>query len=462
MRTHRRINFWICGLFLLTALTASSAFAAEWQAVLGVGGEVYVAKTGAYGQLFPGVKPSEAAHRVLVLEVTPPGEATRRILVPGTDDAEEEKAPALIYEDRSQTLYLVWQSQFSIHPILRLTAYDGEWWPKPLEITGNPFAPKTSPQLALTRDSYKEMVNPDELATRHRTILHLIWEEEAAGGMLETFYSPIVFVDGVYIGRNPVFQLDELLRSEEADAAAALTAPSSLVRSPTIQSGRDGRTVVIAYVSSMSGRLVSVEVDALPQELGDIGDKARSHIIDLGRELRDLPRDLPAIAGKARSHIIDLGRAFHREIIDSVAAQVYTKIVESTETDIESIGDKARSHIIDLGAKLSGRGLRNPGKAPAKIAEISSAGSGEGGTMLLQVRAASSRPAPQIDAAEPVLFLSESGEEVLIAWQEHKQNRVLYRDSKGDDWNGVREIKLSDSLPLSRAYEILRQRVRNR
>ena len=461
MRTHGRINFWLCGLFLWTA---SSAFAAEWQAVLGAGGEMYVAKTGAYGQLFPGVRPADAANRVLVLEVTPPGEPTRRILVPGTDDAEEEKAPAMIYEDRSQTVYLVWQSQFSIHPILRLTAYDGEWWPKPLEITGNPFAPKTSPQLALTRDSYKEMVTPDELVTRHRTMLHLLWEEEAAGGMLETFYSPIVFVDGVYIGRNPVFQLDEFLQSEEANATAALTAPSSLVRSPTIQSGRDGRTVVIAYVSSVSGRLVSVEVDALPQELGHIGDKARSHIIDLGRELRDLPRDLPAIAGKARSHIIDLGRAFHREIIDSVAAQVYTKIVESDETDIESIADTARSHIIDLGAKLSARGLRNPGKAPAKIAEIASPASGEdeGGTMLLQIRAASSRPAPQIDAAEPVVFLSESGEEVLIAWQDHKQNRVFYRDTKGDDWNGVREIKLSDSLPLSRAYEVLRQRVRNR
>ncbi|HYO16699.1 MAG TPA: hypothetical protein VE685_26175 [Thermoanaerobaculia bacterium] len=460
MRTHGRIILWICGFFL----TASSAFAAEWQAVLGANGEVYVAKTGAYGQLFHGVRPSDAANRVLVLEVTPPGEATRRILVPGTDDTEEEKAPALIYEDRSETVYLVWQSQFSIHPILRLTAYDGEWWPKPLEITGNPFAPKTSPQLALTRDSYKEMVTENELVTRQRTILHLLWEEEkAAGDMLETFYSPIVFVDGVYIGRNPVFQLDELLRSEEADATAALSAPSSLVRSPTIQSGRDGRTVVIAYVSSMSGRLVSVEVDALPQELGNIADKARSHIIDLGRELRDLPRDLPSIAGKARSHIIDLGRAFHREIIDSVAAQVYTKIIESDAPDIESFADKARSHIIDLGAKLSARGLRNPGKVPAKIAEIASFGPDEeGGTMLLQVRAASSRPAPQIDAAEPVLFLSESGEEVLIAWQDHKQNRVLYRDSKGADWNGVREIKLSDSLPLSRAYEVLRQRVRNR
>lgn len=459
MRTHGRINFWICGLFL----TASSAIAAEWQAVLGAGGEMYVAKTGVYGQLFPGVRPSEAAHRVLVLEVTPPGEATRRILVPGTNDAEEEKAPAVIYEDRSETVYLVWQSQFSIHPILRLTAFDGEWWPKPLEITGNPFAPKTSPQLALTRDSYKETVAEGELATRHRTILHLIWEEESAGGMLETFYSPIVFVDGVYRG-NPVYHLDGLLQSEQADATAALAVSPSLVRSPTIQSGRDGRTVVIAYVSSLSGRLVSIEVDALPQELGHIADKARSHIIDLGRELRDLPRDLPAIATKARSHIIDLGRAFHREIIDSVAAQVYTKILESDASDdIESIADKARSHIIDLGAKLSARGLRNPGKTPAKIAEIpSSAPDEEGGTMLLQVRAASSRPAPQIDAAEPVLFLSESGEEVLIAWQDAKQNRVLYRDSTGNDWNGVREIKLSDSLPLSRAYEVLRQRVRNR
>jgi hypothetical protein len=456
MRTHGRVFALIVGL----SLTAPSAFAADWQAVLGAGGEVYVAKTGTYGQLFRGVKPAEAGNRVLALEVTAPGEAPQRLLVPGTQDAEEEKAPALLYEDRSQTLYLVWQSQISIHPILRLTAYDGKWWSRPLEITGNPFAPKTSPQLALTRDSYLDVAG-EEAVTRHRTILHLLWEEEAAGDLLKTFYSPIVFVEGVYIGRNPVFVLDDLLEIGGADATAALSAPSSLVRSPTIQSGRDGRTVVIAYVSPENGRLVSVEVDVLPQELGSIADKARSHIIDLGRELRNLPRDLPEVAAKARSHIIDLGRAFHREVIDSLATQVYVKILESDESDIESIADKARSHIIDLGAKLSARGLRNPGK-PAKIAEIAGAAPDETGTMLLQVRVAASRPAPQIDAAEPVLFLSESGQEVLIAWPDQKQNRVLYRDSRGEDWNGVREVKLSESLPLARAYEILRQRVRNR
>jgi hypothetical protein len=460
MRTHGRVIAFMFGLLL----TASSAFAAEWQAVLGAEGEVYVAKTGTYGQLFPGAKAADASKRVLALEVTPPGGAPQRLLVPGTDDAVEEKAPALLYEERSQTLYLVWQSEISsIHPILRLTAYDGQWWSRPLEITGNPFAPKTSPQLALTRDSYAEMNAEDETVTRQRTILHLIWEEEAAGDLLKTFYSPIVFVDGVYIGGNPVYDLDEILQAEESSAAAALAASSSLVRSPTIQSGRDGRTVVIGYVSAVSGQLASVEVDALPQELGNIADKARSHIIDLGRELRDLPRDLPEIATKARSHIIDLGRAYHREVIDSVAAQVYTKILESDATDIESVARKARSHIIDLGAKLSGRGLRNPGKVPAKIAEISSTGPDEeGSTMLLKIRVAASRPAPQIDAAEPVLFLSESGEEVLVAWQDQKLNKVLYRDTEGDGWNGTREIKLSDSLPLARAYEVLRQRVRNR
>ena len=106
---------------------------------------------------------------------------------------------------------------------------------------------------------------------------------------------------------DPLFDLTALDPSS-GFATTFEVAPD--LRAPMIQKGRDGRTVVIAYVSSVSGRLVSVEIDALPQELGHIADKARSHIIDLGREFRDLPRDLPSIAGKARSHIIDLGRAF--------------------------------------------------------------------------------------------------------------------------------------------------------
>lgn len=469
MSKDRRVFAWAIGF---TLMTASAAFPAERQAVLGADGAVYVAKTGTYGQLFPGGKGTAATDPVVALEVTRPGSPVQRILVPSTANSEVEKSPSLLYEDNSETLFLVWQSAInSIHPILQLSGFDGSTWSEPIEVTGNPFAPKTSPQMAITRDTFGDLNEEGELVVRQRTFLHLIWEEEVeTGGILETFYTPILFIDGSYLGWNPVYKLSSLDPAEAAVVAGPAGLSPALVRSPSLQGGRDGRTVVVAFVSSTKQRLISLEIDALPQEFSQLADKARSHIIDLGRRPNP-PRGLKAIADEARSHIIDLGRAFHTEIAESLANQVHEKILKSGTQDLSFLGEAARSHIIDLGAKLSGRGLRNPMKsaAVARTEEIRASAPGSPApeapqsSNFIQFRLASSRPAPEVGAVDADalrMFISESGENVLIAWPD--QNRVLYRDTRGDGWNAVREIKLSDSLDLAHAYEILERQVRSR
>lgn len=467
MSKDKRIFAWAIGFSLLTA---SAAFPTERQAVLGADGAVYMAKTGTYGELFPGAKAGNVADPVLALEVTKPGSPVQRILVPSTVNAEVEKSPSLLYEDQSGMVYLVWQSLNAVHPILRLSGFDGTEWSKPIEVTGNPFAPKTSPQMAITRDTFGELDAEGAVVVKHRTVLHLIWEEELeTGSVLETFYSPILFIDGVYLGWNPVYRLSSF---DPSEAAAGVAASPALVRSPTIQGGRDGRTVVVAFVSPAKQRLVTLEIDALPQEFSRLADKARSHIIDLGRR-PNVPRGLKAIADEAHAGVIDLGRAFHAEIAESLADQVYEKLMKSGTQDLEFLGGAARSHIIDLGAKLSGRGLRNPVKAASvsveRTVEVTPTAPGfpepdtPQSSNFLQFRLASSRPVPDVGAASAEtlrVFISESGDNVLIAWPE--KTRVLYRDTKGDDWNAVREIKLSDSFDLSRAYEILERQVRNR
>lgn len=467
MSKDKRVFAWTIGL---TLLTASAAFPSERQAVLGADGAVYMARTGTYGELFPGAKGGDATDPVLALEVTKPGSPVQRILVPSTVNAEVEKSPALLYEDQSETLYLVWQSLGVFHPILRLSGFDGTSWSEPIEVTGNPFAPKTSPQMAITRDTFGTLDAEGARVVKHRTILHLIWEEDLeTGGILETFYSPILFIDGVYLGWNPVYRLSSFDPSEAVTAGPPVS--SALVRSPTIQGGRDGRTVVVAFVSPATQRLVSLEIDALPQEFSQLADKARSHIIDLGRRPNP-PRGVKAIADEAHAGVVELGRAFHAEIAESLADQVYEKIMKGGTQDLEFLGGAARSHIIDLGAKFSGRGLRNQKAATVSVEKTvevtpTAPGSPEPDTPrssnFLQFRLASSRAVPEVGTASAEtlrVFISESGDNVLIAWPE--KNRVLYRDTKGDGWNDVREIKLSDSVDLSRAYEILERLVRNR
>src|SRR5206468_3348341 len=143
--------------------------------------------------------------------------------------------------------------------------------------------------------------------TKHRTSLHLLWQEEgAAAGSINTFYTPVIFVDGVFTGNNPVYDLSAFL-----PAGTAADIQPALLRAPTIQSGRDQRTVVVAFASQSTGQMATVEIDVLPEELSRLSEEARSHIIEIGAPL--YPGKLPDLAAKARSHIIEIGVAFHPE-----------------------------------------------------------------------------------------------------------------------------------------------------
>jgi hypothetical protein len=454
-----RKNSWI----LLAAGLALSApaLAASREAALGVDGEVYQVKSGAYGDLFPGVQELVKDNPVLAIDMTKPGAPPLRVLVPNTGDADLESSASLLYEQDSQTLFVLWESQNGLHPVLKLAGFDGSHWSTPILVTGNPFAPKTSPQLAITRESFEDTTEDEAVVTKHRTTLHLVWQEDgSAAGSLDTLYTPIVFIDGVYTGANPIYNLGDLLPENLTPGDANV--PASLLRAPIIQAGRDERTVVVAFASAATRQLVTVEVDVLPEQLSRLAEKARSHIIEIGRAL--FPADLPSLAEKARSHIIEIGVAFHPEVRGTLADQVKAAILAGGADTLEALAEKARSHIIEIGAKLSSRGLRNPGDAPAaKIVQIQGASNSPvvpPEPYLLQFRIASSRPAPRIGSGAVKLFVSEAGDDVLVSWA--LTDRVVYRISRDGGWSDPKELRFSDSLNLAKAYEILDQRVRNR
>ncbi len=442
---------------------AFAGLAADHETALGSGGEIYMVRTGTYGSLFPGKKDFPRDSAVLALDIQKPGAALQRILVPGTSGTEIEMTPSVVFEDDSQTVFLLWGSAINFHPTLELAGFDGIRWSKTIDVVGNPFASKTSPQFAITRDSYEEpgASADDPAVTHHQTILHLIWQEENAGGQLQTFYSPIIINDGVYIGLNPVYNLDDNL--PDRSAVVSTDVPSALVRAPVVQSGRDDRTVVITHVSASTGQLVTLEVDVLPAQLSQLADGMRSHIIDLGARL--FPQDLPTLAEKCRSHIIDLGRAFHPEVIQPIADQVKAQILAGDpDAGLQSMADAVRSHIIDLGAKLSRRGLRSVNPDAAKIVEIGdtsdSVTPGAERASLLQFRVTSTLPVPTGGTGTVRIFVSQTGENLIVSWAQ--ADRVVYRNSQGSGWSDPKELRFSDSLNLAKAYDILDQKVRNR
>jgi hypothetical protein len=461
-------NHWVLvlGMIGLGLAAPAPGLAASHDSALGAGGEVYQVKSGKYGDLFPGSQGTAPGTPVLAIDVTRPGAAPQRVLIPDTLDSAAESSASLLYEDDSRTVYVVWESQEGIHPILRLAGFDGTNWSTPISVVGNPFAPKTSPQFAITRESFEDTAADDSPVVKHRNTLHLIWQEEGANpGALETFYTPVVFVDGIYTGTNPVYSLSDFL----PDGAAGDIQPA-LLRSPTIQAGQDQRTVVVAFASLAKGRLATVEIDVLPEELSRLSEKARSHIIEIGRSL--YPADLPGLAEKARSHIIEIGVAFHPELASTLADQVRATILANDAGDLVQLAEKARSHIIEIGAKLSGRGLRNPKEqANTQIVQVDdpvdisravapTPKPMEAAAYLIQVRVASSRPVPRVGPGSVALFVSEAGDDVLVSWAQ--VDKVLYRLSTDSSWTEPRELRFSPSLDIEKAYDILGQRVRNR
>jgi hypothetical protein len=468
----KRNWFLVLGMIGCLAAVARPGLATSHDSALGSGGEVYQVRTGNYGDLFPDGQAVAPTTPVLAVDVTRTGAPVQRVLIPDTVDAAAESSASLLYEDDSQTVFVLWQSYEGIHPILKLAGFDGSAWSAPITVVGNPFAPKTSPQFAITRETFQDVTDDGTgtSVTKHRTSLHLLWQEEgSAAGSIDTFYTPVIFVDGVYTGNNPVYNLSDFL-----PAGSPADIQPTLLRAPTIQSGRDQRTVVVGFASQSKGQMATVEIDVLPEELSRLSEEARSHIIEIGAALYS--SDLAGLAAKARSHIIEIGIAFHPELASTLADQVSTTIQTSVSTDLPDLAQKARSHIIEIGAKLSARGLRNLSEdSLSQIVQVDDPASrGAGGAAnfatistptasaayLIQVRVASHRPVPRVGPGNVVVFVSEAGEDALISWAQ--ADKVLYRLSSGGTWTDPRALPFSTSLDITKAYDIIGQRVRNR
>lgn len=465
---------WSLG-FGLMACAASAAVHRE--AALGAEGELYQVRAGSYGSLFPNGTGARtfptASTPVLALEISRPGAAVQRLLVPGTDNPDVESSPSLVVEESSQAIFLVWEIRInSIHSILKVSSFDGEHWSEPIEVSRNPSSLKTAPQLAITRDAYSTVSPQGEPVARQRTILHLIWAEEQGGNdVYKARYTPLVVEKGLQLGRSPVYDLN-VYQNTGAFEVVAAGAPSGLIRTPVIQSGRDGRTVVVAFADAETHRLTTVEIDSLPAELSRLADGARAQIVDLGAR-HSYPANRAAMAAQVRTGIVQIGGAFHPEVVQSIAERIHDLVVDSAAKgrNLVSLAEEARAQIVDLGAKLSGRGLRHQqnSSTSAIVSEIVEStfepeANPEAGTEesrashLIQFRLASSRPLPQLGAGDIRVFVSENGEQLILAWVQG--DRVKYRSSQGEGWTDIRELVLSENLTQQKAFDILEQRVR--
>lgn len=447
---------------LAAALALPLHAASLERSVIGSGGEVFRVIAGAYGELFPGGTEADASSPVLALDVDESDGTALRLLVPGTEGAQHDQNPALVYDEVSQVVHLVWESQSShIHPVLRLASYGGDGgWGEPLEIIGDPFAAKTHPVLFVTNDSVRANdANGSPAAAKRRTILHLVWAQERSAGSFESLYSPILLGASSASAGPPVISLDALTDPTLSAGASIDSSAEGLMH---LRAGEDGRTVVVAFASARTGHIAAVRVDLLPVELARLGEEARAHIIDAG--LTGGHDDLRKIADGARAHIIDAGvrLSFHEQVVRSIADSARAHIIDAGargEDDIRRIAEGARAHIIDAGVKFSDRGLRRvTGASASSVPSEFPLQAGLADEHVVRVEVASSVTAPAGVGASPRLFSSPSGTDFILSWREG--DRLTYRESRdGGEWSDVRVIRLSEALSAEDAYAALERRV---
>lgn len=447
-------------LALLLAGTAASA--EPRPTALGSDGEIYRVRTGTYGQYFPaGLIPS--TNPILILEVQRPGiPRPSRMLVPGTESDDLEHGASVRFEERSGSVVVLWASQKNfIRSRINLAILTGSQWSPAIELSGDVWSQKSSPSVAVSRDVY--LTRSDAGTVPHeRKIYNVLWWEQAGAGD-QVVYAPVVFVDGAYIGWNPVFVLTDLTDGDPA-FGTPLVVRDELLRVPTIASGEQPSDSVAAFVHPQSKQLISVEITSIPGEMTILADDVAA---DLASFVADNPAAGPVALGeRARHQIVDFGHRLrlHPGLLDFVGGRVADFLGQSpAEAPLLSLGEKARHQIVDFGARMIAQGLTGAeDHASAWLAEFGAEQYPEtdDGQPLhaLRVRLVAARPAPRTEPGTTSVFLSENGVDALIAWQVN--DMVRYCEESNGDWSAIRQLQLSADLSLEHAFDLLSARVR--
>lgn len=448
----------IVGLAIAMLLaTAVGAQAQPPKAVIGSDGTIYRLLRGAYGGLFPEGTEAVAGDIVLALDVVSPLR-TDRLLVPGTDRTVPEGETTLVYEDSTDSVFLLWEGLFNgIHPLVYLASYDGSNWSPVVELASSPFSQKGDLQMVVTRDTAPALKADSSDTAPELTVVHAVWWEETPSGVSRKRYAPVFIENGTYLGWTPVMELADLAPDVAKSASNVLTpGASNLLR---VQRGLSNRAIVIGFLNSATEHVSTVGVEVLPRELSELMQKMRAAAIGIGMRMKSRPE----FAAEASGAAYDLASAFHSAARRYFASRTYEVIAGSTcELDpagVESLADELVDEFLRAGARIADGGLESSGD-PRLLQIGQSAEESLPPYHHLKVTVLSDREAPEVgDSAQ--IFLSESGRDVLIAWPD--EDGVSYVESDGEGWSAPAYVGLDgDSLDRDNVLQMLAARVRGR
>lgn len=474
----------LAGILLMAGalLTPGPVLAGTPLGTPGPAGEVYLVRVGTASELLPNAEPDDD-RRILALEILRPGEDPEWIEVPESEGVSADASHFVLFEESSNTLFLVWQTRIGSHPIIKLASFREGSWAEVVPVSDNVWNFKGHPRLAVTRDTFA-VEEDGEVRTVERTLLHVVWWEDTLEG-IRVLYRPLILEGGRLQGMGEVYVVNDLIdlsNEETSDGEASRL----LLESPVLQPGRDSSSVVTGFVDAKTGRLAVAEIRLLPMGLGKLGNDVAEFIIDHPPEGAEpgSEGELRSLAGPVRSKIL-IGGNRHRlnpRAVQQIADEIHEGMVSGSiaapstaglagqkpepQEELRSLAGVVRSKILIGGARIAGETLDrfNQAAAPSVLemeTEDPAWSEGGGAPHLVRTLLLSSASTPELGAeaeAEPQLFISPDGTDVVVAWAE--PSALAYRKAVDGTWSETRRMGLSDELTLTDALEILRRSVR--
>lgn len=448
MTMPRRATLLLCALALLLLAIAP---ATAQQSTLGADGWLYTARVGTYGSFFPRGTTYSADATVLVLDVLKADGTRTRLLAPGGDTVAPDAAPFVLWEDSSRRLFMVWEGRSRIHSNVQLVSFDGANWSEPVQISGNPFTKKSSPRLAITRETYVRDVDGKSVSGV-RTTLHIVWYEDDYGDV-HVLYAPLLLDNGAPPQLlPPIFDLGEFVPA----ATAAGTAPSAaLLRSPRVVAAADQKSVLIGLADDATHQLATLRVDVLPVELSAVGDELEKFF---DQEQNDpCTGDPAALAERARAHLVVIGTRFSSYARSYLADTLREWLLAQRNGECANGGrvalaERARAHLVVIGRRALHEVIVAPTEAPTYLLTFDALAGGVHYDLSLSVEHTAASP-PAIAAGAARIHLGGAGRQTLVSWL---VNRTLYyQEHDGTSWLPRQSLAITDSFTLEQAYALL-------
>jgi hypothetical protein len=443
---------------LLCLPTAGPAVAQS--RLLGESATLYQAHSLRRSEVFPDFQGIPGDARILVLEVSRAASGGDFWLVPGSEDLAPESVVHLAGRDGGTGALLAWRSEDpAASDRLWLRGFDRAGWGDLVEIPLPWLAPGApTPSFTITADAVRVIDSHGEPATRPRDVIHCFWWG-APDGSLTLLYRAAFLVDGRAITLSDPLDLGAL----DTETTVATPQPDLILSSLAVRGQPEASRVAVAFLGARSGRFLTFDLQVLPDELVDLADRARGHIIDLGATL--YPGDITLLAEAARLEVQAMAATLHPAAAAHAANGTRDLIAaEDGSLPLDALAGKARGHIIDLVSSPVRGGVAReaPAERSALLEARQAEGTEPGGGLAhaVKVRAVGSWVLPPVASAPLFTRVASEADMLTVAWRS-AEHQLSYFELGLPVQLEPRRLPL-ERLSLEEAVALLEQRLSNR